>query len=137
MAHTATTGAATMRLSRQGEGSRSGRVWQVVIDGIVVGAVPNNGTVEVPVDAGHHAVQVMSRRFLCSPKESLEVVGGQVIALTCRRRPRHSFLVQRSIGLLVASLFKHDEHSHLPPGCSQSIPSSCISSPGCSIGNDW
>ena len=43
MAHTATTGAATMRLSRQGEGSRSGRVWQVVIDGSSLAPSPTMG----------------------------------------------------------------------------------------------
>ena len=59
--------------------------------------------------------QVTSMRFLRSPKESLEVAEGQVIGLSCRRRPRHPFIVQRSIILLVASLFKHDVWISLTP----------------------
>ena len=117
MTYTATT-AATMRLSRQGEGSgtsHSGRQWQVLIDGIDVGSIPNNETLDLQVEAGHHTVEVMSRRFLRSPKESLEVVGGQVVGLSCRRRPRHPFIVQRSIAFLVASLFKHDVWISLTP----------------------
>jgi ABC-2 type transport system ATP-binding protein len=87
----------------------------VVIDGIVVGSIPNNETVELPVEPGHHAVQVTSMRFLRSPKESLEVADGQVIGLSCRRRPRHPFIVQRSVILLVVSLFKHDVWISLTP----------------------
>jgi ABC-2 type transport system ATP-binding protein len=47
-------------------------------------------------------------RFLRSPVELLDVGEGQVIGLSCRRRPRHPFIVQRSVILLVTSLFKHD-----------------------------
>jgi ABC-2 type transport system ATP-binding protein len=112
------TAAATIRLSRQGGGSgdsHSGRAWQVVIDGSAVGTIRNNESVDLPVEAGHHAVQVMSRRFLRSPKESREVAEGQVIGLSCRRRPRHPFIVQRSIFLLVGSIFKHDVWISLTP----------------------
>ena len=67
------------------------------------------------VEAGHHAVEVTSRRFLRSPKESVEIAQGHVIGLSCRRRPRHPFIVQRSIGFLVGSLFKHDLWISLAP----------------------
>jgi ABC-2 type transport system ATP-binding protein len=87
----------------------------VVIDGSVVGSIPNNETVDFPVEAGRHAVQVTSMRFLRSPKESLEVAEGQVIVLSCRGRARHPFIVQRSLYLLVASLFKHDVWISLTP----------------------
>jgi ABC-2 type transport system ATP-binding protein len=110
--------AATVRISRSGGGSgnsHSGRAWQVLIDGSVVGALPNNETVDLPVDAGHHAVQVTSMRFLRSPQVALEVAEGQVIGLSCRRRPRHPFIVQRSVIFLVASLFKHDVWISLTP----------------------
>ncbi len=105
------TTAATMRLSRQGGGSgnsHNGRAWQVVVDGSVVGSLPNNETVDLPIEEGHHAVQVTSMRFLRSQKASLEVAQGQVVRLSCRKRARHPFIVQRSIYFLVASLFKHD-----------------------------
>src|ERR1035438_9881634 len=54
-------------------------------------------------------------RFLRSPKESLEVKEGQVVEISCRRRPRHPFIVQRSIFFLVASLFKQDLWISLTP----------------------
>ncbi len=107
-----------MRLSRQGGGSGSshnGRAWQVLIDGSVVSSIPNNGVVDVTVEAGHHAIQVTSMRLLRSPKVSLEVAEGQVIGVSCRRRPRHPFIVQRSIALLLISLFKHDVWISLKP----------------------
>jgi ABC-2 type transport system ATP-binding protein len=88
----------------------------VLIDGSVAASVSNNETVDVPVEAGHHAVQVTSMRFLRSPKESLDAAEGHVISLSCRRRPRHPFIVQRSIIFLVASLFKHDVWISLTPG---------------------
>jgi ABC-2 type transport system ATP-binding protein len=79
-----------------------------MIDGSVAASLPNNETVDLPLESGHHAVQVTSMRFLGSPTESLEVADGQVIRLSCRRRPRHPFIVQRTLFLLMASLFKHD-----------------------------
>jgi ABC-2 type transport system ATP-binding protein len=112
------TATATMRLSRQGGGSgnpQGGRAWQVVIDGSIVGSISNNEIVDLPVDPGHHAVQVTSTRLLCSPKVSLEVADGQAISLSCQRRPRHPFIVQRSIFLLLVSLFKHDVWISLTP----------------------
>ncbi len=54
-------------------------------------------------------------RFLRSPKVSLEAMEGQVTGLSCRRRARHPFIVQRSLILLVASLFKHDVWVSLTP----------------------
>jgi ABC-2 type transport system ATP-binding protein len=102
---------ATLHLSRQRVGpgnSQGGRAWQVEVDGSVVGSVNNNETIDLRVDPGHHVVQVASTRLLRSSKESLEVAEGQVIGLSCRRRPRHPFIVQRSIFLFLVSLFKHD-----------------------------
>jgi ABC-2 type transport system ATP-binding protein len=112
------TATATMRISRRGGGSgnsQGGRAWHVVIDGSVVGSIPKDETIELPVEAGHHAVQVTSMRFLRSPTESFEVAEGQVIRLSCRPRPRHPFIIQRSIYLLLVSLFKHDVWISLTP----------------------
>lgn len=101
--------AATMRLSRTSGGSvssRGGRSWKVVVDGNVVGLLSSNETVDFPVGAGHHDVQVTSMRLLGSPMRSFDVAEGGVVGLSCRRRPRQPLIVQRSIMLLVASLFK-------------------------------
>jgi ABC-2 type transport system ATP-binding protein len=107
-----------MSISRQdgwSGNSHSGRAWQVLIDGSVATSISNNETVDLPVAAGHHAAQVTSMRFLRSPKVSLEVAEGQVIRLSCRKRARHPFIVQRSIIYLLASLFKHDLWISLTP----------------------
>jgi ABC-2 type transport system ATP-binding protein len=112
------TATSTMRISRQGAGSgnsQGGRAWQVAIDGSVVGSIPRGETIDLPVDVGHHTVQVTSMRILRSPEESLEVTEGQVIRLSCRQRPRHPFIVQRSIYFLFVSLFKHDVWISLTP----------------------
>src|SRR3984885_481364 len=114
----ATTAAATFRVSRQSGGSgasQGGRAWQVLIDGSVGGSIPNNETIDLSVDAGRHTLQVSSMRFLGSPKESFEVADGQVIGLTCRRRARHPFIAQRSIYLLLVSLFKNEVWVSLTP----------------------
>jgi ABC-2 type transport system ATP-binding protein len=116
--HSVVTAAATMRISRRGGwsgNSRSGRAWQVLIDGSVAATIRNNETVDMAVEAGHHAAQVTSMRFLRSPKLPLVVADGQVVRLSCGGRPRHPFIVQRSIILLVASLFKHDVWISLIP----------------------
>jgi ABC-2 type transport system ATP-binding protein len=116
--YSSVTAAATLRLSRHGGGSgnsHNGRAWQVLIDGSVVGSLRNNEAVDLPLEAGHHGVQVTSMRFLRSPKDSFDLAEGQVIGLSCRRRPRHPFIVQRSIILLVVSLFKHDVWISLIP----------------------
>jgi ABC-2 type transport system ATP-binding protein len=105
------TATSTLRLSRQGGSSgnsQGGRTWQVVIDGSVAGSIAKNDTVDVSVEPGQHVVQVASTRLLRSSKKFLEAAEGQVIHLSCRRRPRHPFIVPRSIFLLLASLFTHD-----------------------------
>ena len=116
--YSAVTAPATISLSRQGAWSGTslnGRAWQVLIDGIHAGSIASNETVDLPVEAGHHAVQVTSMRFLRSPKESIDVAEGKVIRLSCRQRPSHPFIVQRSIIFLVASLFNHDVWISLTP----------------------
>jgi ABC-2 type transport system ATP-binding protein len=112
------TALSTVRISRQGEGSGSaqeGRAWPVTIDGNIVGSVGKGKTIDLPVVAGHHAVHVTSMGILRSPNVSLDVAEGQIIGLTCRKRARHPFIVQRSLYLLVVSLFKHDVWIGLTP----------------------
>jgi ABC-2 type transport system ATP-binding protein len=112
------TTTSTVRISRPGVGSgnsQGGRAWPVAIDGNIVGSVGQGETIDLPVGPGHHAVHVTSMGILRSPNVSLEVAEGQVIRLSCQKRARHPFIVQRSIYLLVASLFKHDVWISLTP----------------------
>jgi ABC-2 type transport system ATP-binding protein len=111
-----TNGEGTVRLRRHGFGhEQTGRGWQVAVDGNVAGAVRKKETVDFPVEAGEHVVEVISKRFLRSPKVGVQVAHGQTVGLSCRRRPRSPFIVQRSVAWLVASLFKHDVWIALTP----------------------
>jgi len=109
---------AVLRLSRHGGGSatsQGGRAWQVVLDGSVVGSISAGETLDLPVEAGQHVVEVATRRFLQSPKLSFAAAGGDKVGISCRRRPRQPFIVQRSLYFLVISLFKHDVWISLTP----------------------
>ena len=86
-----------------------------MVDGTVVGSLPDNDPVQVAVEPGAHTVRIVSSRLLGSPERRVEVAAGQTIGLSCRVRPRHPFIVQRSLVLLVASLFTHRSWIALTP----------------------
>ena len=75
---------ATLKLSRRWGGAidRS-REWQIVMDGNVVGSIASQKTVELPVEPGHHTLQLGSHRHF-SPERSFEVADGQVVSFWCR-----------------------------------------------------
>jgi ABC-2 type transport system ATP-binding protein len=75
---------------------------------VVVATLPNNEAVDLAVTAGRHTVQVISMMRLRSPMEEIEVSSGFATTVTCRPRARQPFIVQRSIFLFVASLFRPD-----------------------------
>jgi ABC-2 type transport system ATP-binding protein len=83
-------------------------MWEVLVDGTVVGSVSKGQEVELPVEPGPHAVRVRSNRFLLSPEQPFEAVAGRVVSFSCRPRARHPFIVQRSVIWLLVSLVKHD-----------------------------
>jgi ABC-2 type transport system ATP-binding protein len=101
------TTTAAVRVRRTGGSSSPSRAWDVLIDGSVVGTLPDREPVEFAVEPGPHTVRIVSMRFLGSPEQHLDVEAGQVLGFSCRARPRHPLFVQRSIIFLVASLFSH------------------------------
>lgn len=56
--------------------------WNIAIDGIVVGSIANNETVEVAVEPGHHALQLGSGRHR-SGERLFDVAREEVVAFSC------------------------------------------------------
>ena len=106
-----TTQTATVRLSRvAGVFGRSflSRSWSIVIDGRVLGSINPRESVDVPVAASSHVLQLWSRRYLRSHPSEFELLPGQTVGFSCTARARPPFLVQRSIAMLLASLVNHE-----------------------------
>ena len=110
-----TTATATVRVTRTGQEQSQGRPWEVAIDGVVVDSIGRGETLELPVEPGRHALHVRARGILASPERSFDARDGQAIGFSCRSRPKHPFIVQRSIYLLVGSLFTRSSWISLTP----------------------
>ena len=112
------TAPASVRISRKGWGSSHSshtRIWNVVIDGDVVGSITNEHTVELPVEPGRHALRVTSMRYLVSPEESFDAGEGQVVGFSCHPQSLSPLIFPRWIVWLLATLVKHDLWISLTP----------------------
>ena len=101
----------TLRLARTGRlssHSNRARIWKVVIDGLVVGSISNERTVEIPVVPGQHLLRVKSTGYLFSPEESFESVEGKVVRFSCHPRSLSPIIFTRWLVWLLISLVKHD-----------------------------
>ena len=105
----------SMRVSRTGQGSNQGRPWEVVVDGDVVGSLRKGEAIDLPVEPGEHALRVRAGKYLASPERTFETGDGRTVGFSCRARPQHPFIVQRSLFLLIASLFTHQSWIALTP----------------------
>jgi hypothetical protein len=56
--------------------------WNIAIDGIVVGTIARDETVDVAVEPGHHALRLGSGRHR-SPERSFDVARDEVIGFNC------------------------------------------------------
>jgi ABC-2 type transport system ATP-binding protein len=109
------TTTATVRLTRAGRVRSGGRPWEVVLDGTVVDSLDSGEEIEVPVERGTHALRVRAGKYLASPERSFETGDRRIVGFSCRTRPQHPFIVQRSLFLLIASLFTHQSWIALTP----------------------
>ena len=74
----------TLRLTRKWGGTIERKVaWQITLDGAVVGTIPADQTVELPIEKGYHTLRVNSDRHH-SPERSFEAAEGQVVSFSCR-----------------------------------------------------
>jgi ABC-2 type transport system ATP-binding protein len=109
---------ATLRLSRARAvlgNSFVSRPWSIVIDGEVRGSIAPEESISLSVDTEAHLLQLVSRRFLRSRHLEFEPLEGQTIGFTCGPRARHPFVVQRTVAMLLASLFSHELWIKLAP----------------------
>jgi hypothetical protein len=74
---------ATLKLTHEAIGVEVRRgEYDVVVDGGPVGSVEMNGTIEIPIEAGHHTLQVRNGRNL-SRTLTFDAIEGQVVAFRC------------------------------------------------------
>jgi ABC-2 type transport system ATP-binding protein len=86
-----------------------------VLDGTVVDSLGNGEVIDLPVEPGKHALRVRAGKNLASPERPFEAGDGRTVGFSCRSRPQHPFIVQRSVFLLIASLFTHQSWIALTP----------------------
>jgi ABC-2 type transport system ATP-binding protein len=112
------TNTSTLRLARSPRLSSHSdrvRIWRVVIDGVDVGAIPNQRTIEFSVEPGEHRLRVRSTPFLYSPEVVFEVVAGKVTRFVCLPRSLSPLIITRWLVWLLISLVRHDLWIELKP----------------------
>jgi hypothetical protein len=74
---------ATLKLTHKAIGAEVRRgTYDVVFDGKQVGSVKMNNTIEIPVEPGHHTLQVRSGRNLSST-QTFDAAEGEIVAFRC------------------------------------------------------
>ena len=74
---------ATLKLTHEAIGAEVRRgTYDLVVDGKRVGSVEMNDTIEIPIEAGHHNMQVRDGRNL-SRTLTFDAGEGQVVAFRC------------------------------------------------------
>jgi hypothetical protein len=67
----------------------------VIVDGESVGSIKWHEAIEVPVEPGHHALQVRKGRYSSGVK-AFDAAGGEFIAFRCNRR-RHPLILAATL----------------------------------------
>jgi hypothetical protein len=74
---------ATLKLTHKAIGAEVRRgTYDVLVDGERVGSVEMNSTIEIPIEPGHHALQVRSGRK-SSGARTFEAADGEIVAYRC------------------------------------------------------
>jgi hypothetical protein len=75
---------ATLRLTRETTFAIELRrgVFDISVDGKTVGSIENHGTVEVPLEPGHHTLRMRAGRY-SSRVEAFDVADGAVASFRC------------------------------------------------------
>ena len=74
---------ATLKLTHKAIGAEVRRgIYDVVFDGKQVGSVKMNNTIEIPVEPGHHTLQVRNGRNLSST-QTFEAGEDEIVAFRC------------------------------------------------------
>jgi hypothetical protein len=83
-------------------------MWTAEVDGVAVGSISNEATVELPVEPGDHVLRVRSTRLLCSPERPFDAAEGRVVVFSCHPRSLTPIILTRWLVWLLASLVKSD-----------------------------
>jgi len=74
---------ATLKLTHKAIGAEMRRgAYDVVVDDERVGSVEMNDTIEIPVEPGHHTLQVRNSRK-SSSTEAFDAAEGEIVAFRC------------------------------------------------------
>ena len=102
---------ATLKLTHKAIGVEVRRgTFDVVVDGERVGSVEMNDTIEIPIEAGHHSLQVRNGRNL-SRTLSFDAAEGQIVAFRCTGK---RFLPIFLVSFVVPRLVRIPSHSVHP-----------------------
>lgn len=98
---------ATLKLTHQAIGVEVRRgTYDVVVDGEPAGSLELNDTLDIPVEPGHHTLQVRNGRNSSTTK-SFEVTEGEIVAFRCSgKRLLPIFLLSFVIPSLALSLHR-------------------------------
>jgi hypothetical protein len=96
---------ATLKLTHKAIGVETRRgTYDVVVDGARSGSLEMNDTIEIPIEAGHHTLQVRNGRNL-SRTLNFDAPEGQIVAFRCTgKRFLPIFLVSFVVPRLALSL---------------------------------
>ncbi len=73
----------TLRLTREGFGIELRRgPFDIVVDGETVGSIDYRGTVETPLQAGHHTLQMRAGRYSSRPR-TFDSADDEVVQFRC------------------------------------------------------
>ena len=74
---------ATLKLTHKAIGAEVRRgTYEVLVDGLRVGSVEINNTIEIPVEPGRHALQVRNGRN-SSSMQTFDAAEGEIVAFRC------------------------------------------------------
>ncbi len=65
-----------------GRGHQPEQEWRIVMDGTTVGSIANQTRIEIPVEAGHHTLQLSSQKHL-SPQRHFQAADGGNVSFSC------------------------------------------------------
>lgn len=115
---------ATVRIARRRgkfNTSRRGRPWSVLLDGIVVGSIVNEQTLDLSVEPGRHTLRLRSTRYLLSPEQSFDAFEEQTLGYVCEPRSLNPIIFTRWLVWLLISLVNHNLWISLQPDESLSV----------------
>jgi ABC-2 type transport system ATP-binding protein len=115
---------ATVRIARRRgklNTSRRGRAWSVLLDGIIVGSIVNEQTLDLSVEPGRHTLQLRSTRYLLSPEQSFDAFEEQIFGYVCEPRSLSPIIFTRWLVWLLISMVNHNLWISLQPDDSLSV----------------